>query len=87
MSRITSVSSPGLYVICSASSHLFFGGSQNRTDSSFSARGSRAYKRVMPKYLRLVVVGGNSVGKTAVIEQAVFGKHSPGQVGAASNTP
>ena len=35
----------------------------------------------MPKYLRLVVVGGNSVGKTAVIEQAVFGKHSPGQVG------
>ena len=40
----------------------------------------------MPKYLRLVVVGGNSVGKTAVIEQAVFGKHSPGQVGATCNT-
>jgi len=33
----------------------------------------------MPKYLRLVVVGGSCVGKTAVIEQAVFGKHSPGQ--------
>ena len=34
----------------------------------------------MPKYLRLVVVGGSCVGKTAVIEQAVFGNHSPGQV-------
>ena len=34
----------------------------------------------MPKYLRLVVAGGSCVGKTAVIEQAVFGKHSPGQV-------
>lgn len=34
----------------------------------------------MPKCLRLVVVGGGCVGKTAVIEQAVFGKHSPGQV-------
>ncbi|XP_074625404.1 NF-kappa-B inhibitor-interacting Ras-like protein 1 isoform X1 [Acropora palmata] len=33
----------------------------------------------MPKYLRLVVAGGSCVGKTAVIEQAVFGKHSPGQ--------
>ncbi|KAM7447867.1 NF-kappa-B inhibitor-interacting Ras-like protein 1 [Porites harrisoni] len=33
----------------------------------------------MPKYLRLVVVGGSCVGKTAVIEQAVFGNHSPGQ--------
>lgn len=35
----------------------------------------------MPKCLRLVVVGGGCVGKTAVIEQAVFGNHSPGQVG------
>ena len=34
----------------------------------------------MPKFLRLVVVGGSCVGKTAVIEQAVFGNHSPGQV-------
>ena len=34
----------------------------------------------MPKCLRLVVVGGSCVGKTAVIEQAVFGNHSPGQV-------
>ena len=34
----------------------------------------------MPKYLRLVVAGGSCVGKTALIEQAVFGKHSPGQV-------
>ncbi|XP_068698675.1 NF-kappa-B inhibitor-interacting Ras-like protein 2 [Montipora capricornis] len=33
----------------------------------------------MPKYLRLVVAGGSCVGKTALIEQAVFGKHSPGQ--------
>ncbi|KAL9969483.1 hypothetical protein ACROYT_G021703 [Oculina patagonica] len=33
----------------------------------------------MPKCLRLVVVGGSCVGKTAVIEQAVFGNHSPGQ--------
>lgn len=33
----------------------------------------------MPKFLRLVVVGGGCVGKTAVIEQAVFGNHSPGQ--------
>ena len=41
---------------------------------------TKEYKRDMPKYLRLVVVGGSCVGKTAVIEQAVFGKHSPGQV-------
>ncbi|KAJ7394212.1 NF-kappa-B inhibitor-interacting Ras-like protein 1 [Desmophyllum pertusum] len=34
----------------------------------------------MPKIcLRLVVVGGSCVGKTAVIEQAIFGNHSPGQ--------
>ena len=35
----------------------------------------------MPKCPRLVVAGGNKVGKTAIIEQAVYGNHSPGKVG------
>ena len=34
----------------------------------------------MPKSYRLVVVGGSYVGKTALIEQAVFGSHSTGKV-------
>ncbi|XP_031567806.1 NF-kappa-B inhibitor-interacting Ras-like protein 2 [Actinia tenebrosa] len=33
----------------------------------------------MPKILRLVVIGAKSVGKTALIEQAVFGNHVPGR--------
>ncbi|KAK3738453.1 hypothetical protein QZH41_017092 [Actinostola sp. cb2023] len=33
----------------------------------------------MPKTLRIVVVGGTSVGKTALIEQAVYGNHVPGR--------
>ena len=48
---------------------------------SFSSANCSASLLVeMPKYLRLVVAGGSCVGKTALIEQAVFGKHSPGQV-------
>ena len=34
---------------------------------------------VRPLY-RLLVVGGDRVGKTAIIEQLVFGNHVPGQV-------
>ncbi|EDO44078.1 predicted protein [Nematostella vectensis] len=33
----------------------------------------------MPKWLRLVVVGGNSVGKTALIHQAVYKNHVTGR--------
>ena len=36
--------------------------------------------RKMPKCHRLVVVGGCSVGKTALIEQAALGNHTPGKV-------
>lgn len=34
----------------------------------------------MPKNFRIVVLGGKSVGKTAIIEQAVFGNHVAGRV-------
>lgn len=34
-----------------------------------------------PQIHRLVVAGGDRVGKTAIIEQLIFGNHVIGQVG------
>ena len=37
-----------------------------------------------PQIHRLVVIGGERVGKTAIIEQLIFGNHVIGQVGSFS---
>lgn len=67
-----------------ASSHLYFDRRLREQVVKLTLISNSLCSKVnqcrMPKYLRLVVAGGSCVGKTAVIEQAVFGKHSPGQV-------